>query len=107
MFNLTVRTDIQQNCAIVLLLDNVVLKDLVVQSLWRFHGRRHGGNKGSGPSSVVSQRKLEQLRVVGGEEEENRYYSKYVKLRAQPDESKIRIISYAGDTGSEVLLTGR
>lgn len=35
------RTNVKEDCAIVLLLDNVVLKDLVVQSLWRFHGRRH------------------------------------------------------------------
>lgn len=36
-------TNVQQNCAILLLLDNVVLEDLVVQGLRRFHGRRHGG----------------------------------------------------------------
>ena len=38
------RTNVEQNCAILLLLDNMVLKDLVVQGLRWFHGRRHGGD---------------------------------------------------------------
>ena len=36
------RTNIEQNCAILLFLDDVVLEDLVVQGPWRLHGRRHG-----------------------------------------------------------------
>jgi hypothetical protein len=36
--------NVEQNCAIFLLLDNVVLEDLVVQGLWGFHSRRHGGS---------------------------------------------------------------
>lgn len=35
-------TNIEQNCAIFLLLDNVVLEDLVIQGLRGFHCRRHG-----------------------------------------------------------------
>jgi hypothetical protein len=35
-------TNVQQNCAILLLFDDMVLEDLVVQGLWWFHGRRHG-----------------------------------------------------------------
>jgi len=35
-------TDIEQNVAL-LFIDNMVLEDLVVQSLWRSHGRRHPG----------------------------------------------------------------
>jgi hypothetical protein len=36
-------TNVEQDCALFLLFDNVVLEDLVVQGLWWFHGRRHGG----------------------------------------------------------------
>lgn len=36
-------TNVEQNCAVFLLLDNVVLKNLVVQGLRGFHCRRHGG----------------------------------------------------------------
>jgi hypothetical protein len=36
-------TNVEQNCAIFLLLDNMVLEDLVVQCLRGFHCRRHGG----------------------------------------------------------------
>ena len=35
------RTDVEQNCAIVFFVDDVVLEDLVVQGLWGFHCRRH------------------------------------------------------------------
>jgi hypothetical protein len=41
--NCAQHTNVEQNCAIFLLLDNVVLEDLVVQGLWGFHSRRHGG----------------------------------------------------------------
>jgi hypothetical protein len=37
-------TNVEQDCAILLLVDNVVLEDLVVQGLRWFHSRRHGGN---------------------------------------------------------------
>jgi hypothetical protein len=36
-------TDIKQNRAIFLLFDDMILEDLVVQGLWWFHSRRHGG----------------------------------------------------------------
>jgi hypothetical protein len=41
-------TNVEQDCALFLLLDNVVFEDLVVQGLWWFHGRRHDGCGGSG-----------------------------------------------------------
>ena len=34
-------TDVEQDGAILLLIDDVVLKDLVVQGARRLHGRRH------------------------------------------------------------------
>lgn len=37
------RTNIEQDGAILLLLDNMVFENLVVQGLRLFHSRRHGG----------------------------------------------------------------
>jgi hypothetical protein len=67
---MTNHTNVKQDCAIFLFLDDMVLEDLVVQSLRLFHGRRHGVWMGDKLHQRSSQRSSTKETVLEYQEEQ-------------------------------------